>query len=37
MYTSRTGIVPGFHGTDESVVQDTLNGKDDLKAQNKFV
>lgn len=36
MYTSRTGLVLGFHGTDESVVQDTLNGKDDLKAQNNI-
>ena len=34
MYTSRTGLILGFHGTDESIVQDALNGKDDLKARN---
>ncbi len=34
MYTSRTGLVLGFHGTDESIVQDVLNGKRDLKTQN---
>jgi hypothetical protein len=34
MYTSRTGLVLGFHGTDESIVQDVLNGKRDLKPQN---
>lgn len=34
MYTSRTGLVLGFHGTDELVVQKALSGKIDLKSQN---
>lgn len=33
MYTSRTGLTLGFHGTDESIVQAVLNGKTDLKAK----
>ena len=31
MYTSRTGLILGFHGTDESIVNDVLNGKAELK------
>ena len=34
MYTSRTGLVLGFHGTDETVVQEVLSGKSDLKSKN---
>lgn len=34
MYTSRTGLVLGFHGTDETIVQEVLNGKSDLKSKN---
>lgn len=34
MYTSRTGLVLGFHGTDESIVQDVLQGNSDLKIKN---
>ena len=32
MYTSRTGLVLGFHGTDQSIVTSVLNGERDLKA-----
>lgn len=32
MYTSRTGLVLGFHGTDESIVSSVLRGERDLKA-----
>lgn len=31
MYTSRTGLILGFHGTDESIVNDILLGNNDLK------
>lgn len=31
MYTSRTGLVIGFHGTDESVVRSVINGERELK------
>ncbi len=31
MYTSRTGLILGFHGTDENIVNDVLNGKAELK------
>lgn len=34
MYTSRTGLILGFHGTDESIVNDVLNGKGDLKERD---
>lgn len=34
MYTARTGLTLGFHGTDESVVHAVLNGKAELKARN---
>jgi hypothetical protein len=36
MYTSRTGLILGFHGTDESIVNDVLNGKDELKKEITF-
>lgn len=31
MYTSRTGLILGFHGTDESIVNDVLLGKKELE------
>ena len=31
MYTSRTGLVLGFHGTDESIVNSVLKGKTELE------
>ncbi len=31
MYTSRTGLILGFHGTDRSVVEDVLLGKKELE------
>jgi hypothetical protein len=31
VYTSRTGLTLGFHGTDESIVQAVLNGRNSLK------
>ena len=34
MYTARTGLTLGFHGTDESVVQAVLSGKSDLRQRN---
>jgi hypothetical protein len=34
MYTSRTGLILGFHGKDESIVNDVLNGKSDLKKRD---
>lgn len=34
MYTSRTGLVLGFHGTDKTIVHNVLNGKNDLKSKN---
>jgi hypothetical protein len=34
MYTSRTGLILGFHGTDQSIVDDVLNGKGDLKERD---
>lgn len=34
MYTARTGLILGFHGTDESIVTSVLSGKSDLKAKN---
>lgn len=34
MYTSRTGLTLGFHGTDASIVQEVLTGKADLKQRN---
>jgi hypothetical protein len=34
MYTSRTGLILGFHGTDESIVNDVLNGNGDLKKRD---
>ena len=34
MYTSRTGLILGFHGTDESIVTSVLNGEKDLEPSN---
>ncbi len=34
MYTARTGLVLGFHGTDEEVVRAVLNGEAELKPNN---
>ena len=34
MYTSRTGFIIGFHGTDESIVKAVINGQRELKASN---
>lgn len=34
MYTTRTGLTLGFHGTDESIVQDVINGKKELEPKN---
>lgn len=34
MYTSRTGLIIGFHGTDESIVKKVINGERELKASN---
>jgi hypothetical protein len=34
MYTARTGLILGFHGTDKSIVDAVLNGKAELKAKN---
>ncbi len=31
MYTSRTGLVLGFHGTDESIVKSVIKGKTELE------
>lgn len=31
MYTSRTGLILGFHGTDESIVNSVLKGKTELE------
>lgn len=31
MYTSRTGIILGFHGTDESIVDSVLRGETELE------
>lgn len=31
MYTSRTGLILGFHGTDKSIVNDILLGKTELE------
>lgn len=37
MYTTRTGLVLGFHGCDEAVVNRTLNGNTSLKdSKNKY-
>jgi len=37
VFTSRTGLVLGFHGTDRSVVDDVINGRADLVARhNKY-
>ena len=36
MYTSRTGLILGFHGTDESIVYDVLNGNGDLKESDNL-
>lgn len=32
MYTSRTGLILGFHGADKSIVDKVLSGEEDLKA-----
>jgi ribulose-5-phosphate 4-epimerase/fuculose-1-phosphate aldolase len=34
MYITRTGLILGFHGTDQSIVDDVLNGKGDLKERD---
>jgi hypothetical protein len=34
VYTSRTGLTLGFHGTDASIVQEVVTGKADLKQRN---
>jgi len=34
VYTSRTGLILGFHGTDESIVTSVLNGEKDLEPSN---
>ena len=31
MYTTKTGLILGFHGCDESIVDNILLGKEDLK------
>ena len=31
MYSSRTGLILGFHGTDERIVHSVLKGKTDLE------
>lgn len=37
MYTARTGLVLGFHGTDESIVRAVINGEAELQASsNKY-
>jgi hypothetical protein len=37
MYTSRTGLILGFHGTDESIVRAVVNGETELQASaNKY-
>lgn len=37
MYTSRTGLVLGFHGTDQTIVEAVVNGQTDLVARhNKY-
>ena len=37
MYSSRPGLIIGFHGCDESVVHDVVNRKIDLKeSQNNY-
>jgi hypothetical protein len=37
MYTSRTGLILGFHGTDESIVNSVLKGKTELEpSQNNY-
>jgi hypothetical protein len=37
MYSTRSGLIVGFHGCDESVVHDVLNRKTDLKeSQNNY-
>jgi hypothetical protein len=34
MYSTKTGLILGFHGCDESIVNDILLGKQDLKQSN---
>ena len=34
MYTARTGLTLGFHGTDENIVNSVLTGESDLKPKN---
>lgn len=34
MYTTRTGLTLGFHGTDQSIVDELLKGGTDLKPRN---
>jgi hypothetical protein len=32
MYTARTGLVLGFHGTDHTIIKEVLHGRQDLKS-----
>ena len=34
MYSTKTGLILGFHGCDESIINDILLGKEDLKQSN---
>lgn len=34
MYTSRTGLTIGFHGTDESIIKAVINGERELEPSN---
>jgi len=34
MYTTRTGLTLGFHGTDQSIVDKVINGGSDLEPRN---
>lgn len=34
MYSTKTGLILGFHGCDEAIINNILTGKDDLKHSN---
>jgi hypothetical protein len=37
MYSTKSGLILGFHGTDEKIVEDVVNGKSELKFEpNKY-
>lgn len=36
MYTSRTGLVLEFHGTDQTIVNNVLNSKQDLQVKKNY-